>query len=153
MKLLILALFSLAMAAPARAYEDDGLTEAAVSTETAKTGEEEEAQPVIQENDEDLAAFVTDYVRKDIQLKGSFFLEGKHDRKLLKLDLVSVESKAAPGENGAKKVAAVFKDAAGKKYTAFFHLQAGPWGGLDIFRLELKAPQEKSKPTPKKTAK
>ena len=145
MKFLILALFALALAAPVRAaYEDDGLTEAAVSTETAKNGEEEEAQPVIQENDEDLAAFVTDYVRKDIQLKGSFFLESKPDRKLLKLDLVSVESKAVPGENGAKKVAAVFKDAASKKYPVFFHLQAGPWGGLDIFRIELKAPQAKA---------
>ena len=144
MKLLLLVVLALALAAPARAaYEDDGLSEAAASTETVKNGEEEEAQPVIQENDEDLAAFVTDYVRKDIQLKGSFFLESKPDRKLLKLDLVSVESKAAPGENGAKKVAAMFKDAAGKKYAILFHLQAGPWGGLDIFRIELKAPQAK----------
>lgn len=147
MKLLILALFSLALALPAAAaYEDDGLSEAAVSTETAKNGEDEEAQPVIQENDEDLAAFVTDYIRKDIQLKGSFLLESKPDGKILKLELVSVEARAAGGENGVKLLPVVFKDAAGKKYPAFFHIQNGPWGGLDIFRIELRYKTELKAP-------
>jgi len=128
------------------AYEDEGLSEAAVSTDTAKNGEEEDGQALIQENDEDLAAFVTDYIRKDIQLKGAFFLEEKGSRKLLKLSLASVEQKAAGSENGVKLVAAVFKDAAGKKYTAVFHLQNGPWGGLDIFKIELKTAPAKTAP-------
>ena len=126
------------------AYEEEGLTEAAVSTETAKSGEEEEAQPVIQETDEDLAAFVTDYIRKDVQLKGAFLIESRADKKILKLDLVSVAAKAAGGDAGAKTVTATFKDQAGKRHTALFHLQNGPWGGLDIFKIELKSPKEKT---------
>ena len=43
-------------------------------------------------------------------------------------------------ENGGKTVAANFKDAAGKKTAVVFHLQNGPWGGLDILKIELKAP-------------
>lgn len=121
------------------AFEDEGFSEAAVSTETARNGEEEDGQTLIQENDEDLAAFVTDYIRKDIQLKGAFLLEERTTKKLLKLALESVAQKAEDGENGAKKVAAFFKDQAGKKYSAVFHLQNGPWGGLDIFKIELKA--------------
>ena len=147
MKLLIFTLFTLALSLPsAAAYEEDGLSEAAVSTETVRNGDEEEAQPVIQENDEDLAAFVTDYIRKDIQLKGAFLLESKPDGKILKLDLVSVEAKARGGEGGARQVPAVFKDAAGKKYPALFHIQNGPWGGLDIFRIELKYKAELKAP-------
>jgi len=74
MKLAILAALSLCLSGQAAAaYEDEGLPEAIVSTETVKNGEEDEAQPLIQENDEDLAAFVTDYIRKDTQLKGAFF--------------------------------------------------------------------------------
>lgn len=147
MRLPALALISLGLALPAAAaFEEDGLSEAAVSTETAKNGDDEEALPVIQENDEDLAAFVTDYIRKDIQLKGAFLLESKPDGKVLKLDLVSVETKASGGENGVRLVPAVFRDAAGKKYPAFFHIQNGPWGGLDIFRIELKYKTELKAP-------
>ena len=152
MRLLILALFALALALPAgAAYEDDGLSEdAPVSTDTVKNGDDEDSQAMIQENDEDLAAFVTDYIRKDIQLKGAFFIENKADKKILKLELVSVEGKASNGDTGAKKVAATFKDAANKKYSAFFYIQNGPWGGLDIFKIDLKAPQEKPKAAPGK---
>lgn len=150
MRLLILALFAIALAVPAgAAYEDDGLSEGAVSTDTVKNGDDEDSQAVLQENDEDLSAFVTDYIRKDIQLKGAFLIESAPDKKILKLELVSVTAKAANGENGAKKVEAVFKDAAAKKHTAYFHLQNGPWGGLDIFKIELQ-PQQKPKPAGKK---
>lgn len=143
----VLLLGALLCPAAARAaYEDEGLSEAAVSTDTVKNGDEEEGQAVIQENDEDLAAFVTDYIRKDIQLKGAFFLEERTSRKLLKLTLASVEQKAGTAEGGVKLVTAVFKDAAGKKCTAVFHLQNGPWGGLDIFKIELKAAPAKTAP-------
>ncbi|OGR67637.1 MAG: hypothetical protein A2081_00820 [Elusimicrobia bacterium GWC2_61_19] len=126
-------------AAASAAYEDEGLSETVTSTETAKNADEEDDQTVLQENDEDLAAFVTDYIRKDTQLKGAFFIEEKATRKILKLSLASVDPRPVNGEGGVKKVTAVFKDAAGKKYTAVFHLQNGPWGGLDIFKLEIKA--------------
>ena len=62
----------------------------------------------------------------------------KASKKIFKLELASIEPKAAGGENGAKTVTAHFKDAAGKNLTVFFHLQNGPWGGLDIFKIELK---------------
>jgi hypothetical protein len=141
MKGVFLTLLAAGLLAPARAaaaYEDEGLSEAAVSTETAKNSDEEEIQTEIQENDEDLAAFVMDYIRKDTQLKGAFFIEEKGTKKILKLFLSSVEPKPSSGEGGVKKVTVVFKDAAGKKHPALFHLQNGPWGGLDIFKLELK---------------
>jgi hypothetical protein len=94
---------------------------------------------------------VTDYIRKDIQLKGAFLVEDKASKKVLKLDLVSVDNTAADAEGGAKVVTAVFKDAAGKKLPIAFYLQNGPWGGLDIFKLELKPAKEKQ-PAKAKTA-
>jgi len=139
MKFALLAVLSLCLAGPAAAaYEDVGLPEVDTTTDTAKSGDEDEEQPLIQENDEDLAAFVTDYIRKDIQLKGAFFIEEKSSKKVLSLSLVSVKPKPAAGENAAKTITAQFKDAAGKKATVLFHLQNGPWGGLDIFKIELK---------------
>ncbi|HAT71985.1 MAG TPA: hypothetical protein DCS63_04140 [Elusimicrobia bacterium] len=141
MKNIYLALLAAGLFWPgtaAAAYEDEGLSEAAVSTETAKSSDDEDDQTVIQENDEDLAAFVTDYIRKDTQLKGAFFMEEKATKKILRLSLSSVNPKPVNGDSGVKKVTAVFKDAAGKKYTVLFHLQNGPWGGLDIFKLEIK---------------
>lgn len=140
MRFALLAALSLCLAAPAAAaYEEEGLPEAPVSTETVKNGEEEEDLALIQQSDEDLAAFVMDYIRKDIQLKGAFLIEDKASKKVLRLELSSLEPKAAAGGNGGRTVAANFKDAAGKKTAVVFHLQNGPWGGLDIFRIELKA--------------
>lgn len=152
MRFALLAALTLCLAGPAAAaYEDEGLPEAPVSTETVKNGEEEEDLALIQQSDEDLAAFVMDYIRKDIQLKGAFLIEDKASKKVFRLDLASIEPKAAAGENGGKTVAANFKDAAGKKTSVVFHLQNGPWGGLDIFRIELKPSPEKPKTSPKKT--
>ena len=127
MKYLLMAALALGGAGTARAaYEEEGLSETAVSTDAARSGgDEEEEQPLIQENDEDLTAFVTDYVRKDIQLKGAFLMESKSEKKVLKLELASVDPKTETGEGGEKKVTAVFKDAAGKKFTGVFHLQNG----------------------------
>jgi hypothetical protein len=146
MKLLFLAALGLCLTAPAAAaYEDEGLPEAVISTDTARS-EDEEDQPQVQETDEDLAAFVTDYIRKDILLKGAFFLEELPSRKILKLELASVAPKASGSENGARAVTVTFKDAANKKRTALFWLQGGPWGGLDIFKIELKTPGVKPAP-------
>lgn len=140
MRLALLALLAACAAGPAAAaYEDEGLTEVPASTDTVRNGDEDDGQPVIQETDEDLAAFVTDYISKDIQLKGAFLIEDKAAKKLLKLELLSVEPKCGGSETGEQTVAAHFKDPAGKRFTVIFHLQNGPWAGLDIFRLELKA--------------
>lgn len=153
MKTLILTALAAGLFCPAIAraeYDEEGLSEAVVSTDTAKGGDEEEEQPLIQENDEDLADFVTDYVRKDIQLKGAFFMEDKATRKILKLDLSAVATKTTEAEGGAKKLAVTFKDAAKKKFTVLFYLHNGPWGGLDIFKLELKTKPDAEKAGKKK---
>jgi len=132
------ALLIACLACPAAsAFEEEGLPETLVSTDTARGGEEEEEQPLIQESDEDLAAFVTDYIRKDVQLKGTFLIEAKPTGKVLRLELVSVDRKAAGGDNSSRAVRAAFKDAAGNKYSALFWVQLGPWGGLDIHKIEL----------------
>lgn len=137
MKTVLYALLAACLACPAAAaFEEEGLPETLVSTDTARNGEEEEEQPLVQESDEDLAAFVTDYIRKDVQLKGAFLIEDKASGKILRLELVSVDRKAA-GENGSRAVRAGFRDAAGKKYSALFRVQLGPWGGLDIHKIEL----------------
>lgn len=139
MKYFLTTVLALACTAPAAAaYDEEGLSEAVISTDMAKGGDEEEPQPFIQENDEDLAAFVMDYIRRDTALKGSFLIEDAGEKKILKLQLVSVEQKAKTSAGAAKTVSAAFRDAAGKKYTIVFHLQIGPWGGLDIFKLDLK---------------
>lgn len=144
MKLLILALLSACLTAGAAAYDEEGLPETMISTDTARTVEEEEA-PIIQESDEDLAAFVTDYVRRDIQLKGAFFMEDKASKKVHRLQLDSVKKSTLPGGNGERGVTVVFNDEAGKKFTAVFWVQAGPWGGLDIFRIDFNVPPAKDK--------
>jgi hypothetical protein len=138
MKIVACALLAACLACPAAAaFEEEGLPETLVSTDTARGGEEEEEQPLVQESDEDLAAFVTDYIRKDVQLKGAFLIEDKATGKVLRLELLSVDRKAAGGDNGSRAVKAGFKDAAGKKYSALFWVQLGPWGGLDIHKIEL----------------
>ena len=150
MKFAILAVLALCLTGKAAGFEDEGLPEIVVSSETAKSAEDEEDQPQVQENDEDLAAFVKDYISKDIQLKGAFLIEDKASKKIFKLELSSIEPKAVAGENGGRTVSADFKDAAGKKVAVAFHLQNGPWGGLDIFRLELKGAPPKAAPVRKK---
>jgi hypothetical protein len=150
MKYLVLAAAAAVLLWPraAAAYEDEGPSdEAAVSSDTANSADDEDDQTMIQENDEDLADFVTDYIRRDIQLKSFFFVEDRSSGKVLKLQLVSVEKAVSvdASEAGAKIVTAVFKDAAGKKFQVAFHLQNGPWGGLDIFKLDLK-PSGRHKP-------
>ncbi|HBA61263.1 MAG TPA: hypothetical protein DCZ92_10700 [Elusimicrobia bacterium] len=129
------------------AYEEEGLSEAIISTDTAK--EEDDAQPMIMESDEDLADFVMDYLRRDIQLKGAFLMEDKASKKILKLNLISADTKAKSTGNGTRTVDAVFQDASSQKHLVTFYVQNGSWGGLDIFKIEVKkapAPEKKKKP-------
>ena len=136
---MILLLACLLAASPAgAAYDEEGLASAFASTRTADNSWEETAPPLAPESDEDLAALVHDYIRRDILLKGAFLLEEKPGGKVLKLTLAAVDAAARPGRNGARTVTAVFKEAGGKKRTAVFHLRPGAWGGTDIFRIELK---------------
>ncbi len=146
MKLILLTALALCLAAPAgAAFEEEGLPETVSSTDTARGSDEEEEQPLVQESDEDLAAFVTDYIRRDIQLKGSFFLEDKTSKKVYRLQLASVDRKTAPAGSGERGVSVVLKDEAGKKFPAVFWVQAGPWGGLDIFRIDFKVSPARGK--------
>lgn len=147
MKYFLATALALACIVPAAAaYEEDGLSEALISTDIVKNADEEEPQPFIQENDEDLAAFVMDYIRRDMTLKGAFLIEDAAEKKIMKLQLVSVEQKAKTSAGAARTVSAAFRDAADKKYIIVFHLQIGPWGGLDIFKLDLKKNGPAGKP-------
>ncbi|HNW45123.1 MAG TPA: hypothetical protein PKI19_11505 [Elusimicrobiales bacterium] len=152
MKYLMAAALALACGgAPAlAAYDEEGLSEAVISTEAARNGDEEDDAPFVQESDEDLADFVQDYIRRDTALKGAFLIEDAADRKILKLHLVSLDRKAQPAAETAKTVTAVMRDAAGKTFSVVFYVQVGPWDGLDIFKLELKRTGAAKKQAPEK---
>lgn len=140
MRRVLFSLLALACAAPVSATPGErpagDSASAAVAVEAAPAGDEEQ-QPLVQESDEDLADFVTDYIRKDIQLKGAFFFENKTSGKVLRLRLSVVEPKTRPGADGTSAVTARFDGDDGAKYTLVFWVQDGAWGGLDIFKIEL----------------
>lgn len=140
-KLLAACLLAALPCGRAAALADDDLVGEMVSTDTV-SGEEsaadDEAQASIQESDEDLAGFVQDYVGKDIQLKGAFFVEDKATGSVLKLRLESVPKKSVPGPENSRIVEAAFRNAAGRKYSVLFYIQNAGFGGIDIFRIELK---------------
>jgi len=143
MKKLFIILALAALACPqARALQDDDLSDSLLSTDTAKTDyapeEDEAAQPYIQESDEDLAAFIQDYVKKDTTLKGAFFMEDPATHKVLKLSLETALKKSVAGPDNTKVMEAVFKDPGGKKHSVLFHIQSAGFGGIDIFKIELK---------------
>jgi len=122
----------------AAAIEDDDLNGQMVSTDAARQADEEDVQAVIQESDSDLAAFVRDYIAKDCQLKGAFFIESPDGKKILRLKLVSIEEKTKTAPGGAKTITALFTGAAGKRYEALFYLQSASFGGAEISKIELK---------------
>jgi hypothetical protein len=140
-------LLCLLAAAPARAaYEEEGFSEAPASTDTVRASEEEEGGAYVQESDEDLAEFVLDYIRRDTALKNGFLVEEPGGGKLLRLSLMKADRLAKIGRGGsARTVGAQFRDAAGALYDLTFHLQAGPWGGLDIYRIEIRRAGPESK--------
>lgn len=157
MKKLFIACALAALTCPqARALQDDDLSDSPLSTDTAKTDyapeEDEATQAYIQESDEDLSGFIQDYVKKDTTLKGAFFLEDPAGRKVLKLFLDTAPKKSAAGPDNTKIMEAVFKDPAEKKYSVLFHIQSAGFGGIDIFKIELKKetkPVQKNKPKKK----
>ena len=137
--LLIACILSALPCARAAALVDDDLLDTEISTETAADyAAEEEGQASIQESDEDLAGFVQDYIGKDIALKGAFLLEDTVSGKVLKLSLESAPRRSEAGPAGSRVMEAVFKAAGGRKYSVLFYLQSAGFGGIDIFRIELK---------------
>ena len=139
MKKLTFALIAIAgLSLGAAAIEDDDLNGQLVSTDTARLADEEDEQAVIQESDSDLVAFVRDYITKDCQLKGAFFIESHDGKKILKLKLVSVEEKTKAAPGGAKTITALFTGAAGNRYEALFYLQSSSFVGAKISKIELK---------------
>jgi hypothetical protein len=154
MKRLLAVCVLAALSCPrAAALADDDLLDADISTGTVKSDEvsgDEDAQASIQESDEDLAGFVQDYVGKDISLKGAFFIEDAGAGRILKLSLESVVKKSSEGPDNAKVMTAVFKDPGGKKYSVLFYIQSAGFGGIDIFRIELKRIEPKKEEKPKK---
>jgi len=156
MKYLLISLalalvLALAAAPRVRAMQDDDLLDPALSTDTVKAedaADEDDAQAEIQESDEDLAGFIQDYVRKDVALKGSFFLEDPASGRVLKLALASAPKRSSDGPDNSKVLEAVFNAAGGKKYTVLFHLRNAGFGGIDVFRIALKK-EEKAKAGPK----
>jgi hypothetical protein len=121
----------------AAAMEDDDLSDQLVSTDTARPTEEEDYQAVIQESDSDLAAFVHDYITRDSQLKGAFFIENPAKKQILRLKLVSLEKKTKDAPGGVKTLAALFTEASGKNYEVLFYLQSSSFGGTDIIKIDL----------------
>jgi len=143
------ALIFCAMAAAAvpqaRAVQDDDLNEPALSTDAVKAdyaSEEDEALGYIQESDEDLAGFVQDYVQKDAALKGAFFLEDPASGRILKLTLDAAPKRSPGGSENSKVMEAAFNGPGGKKYQVLFHIRSAGFGGIDIFRIELKQPEK-----------
>lgn len=137
--LLIACILSALPCARAAALVDDDLLDTEISTETAADyAAEEEGQASIQESDEDLAGFVQDYIGKDISLKGAFLIEDPGSGRLLKLSLESAPRRSEAGPAGSRVMEAVFKAAGGRKYSVLFYLQSAGFGGIDIFRIELK---------------
>ena len=138
MKKLALAMFVTAgLALNAAAIEDDDFNDQLISTDTAKPADEDDDQAVIQESDSDLAAFVHDYITKDSQLKGAFFIENPAKKQILRLKLVSLEKNTKDAPGNAKTLAALFADASGKNYAVLFYLQSSSFGGTEITKIEL----------------
>ncbi|MBI4655624.1 MAG: hypothetical protein HY746_02630 [Elusimicrobia bacterium] len=128
-------------------FEADGNP---ASTETLKDQFDREeitdgAGFMIQESDEDIISVVEDFIRKDVQLKGSFLIEDKSQNKILKLEFESIEKTVKTLEDGARVVKTVFNDASGGKTKVFFYLSRAQWGGIDIFQIELKKEAKKQK--------
>jgi len=147
-KIFIICILAAAACPSVMAMTDDDLLESGISTDAIKgdySSEDEDTLGIIQESDEDLSAFVQDYISKDSALKGAFFLEEPATGRILKLSLGILAKKTTDGPNNSKIVEAVFKDRAGKKYPVLFYIQSAGFGGLDICKIELKKEEKPKK--------
>jgi len=146
-KIILAALAATGLTLGWAAMEDDDMANQLISTDTARPAEEDDYQAVIQESDADLAAFVLDYITKDVQLKGDFFIENRSKKQALvrggaaagqclRLKLVSLEKKTKSAAGGTKMLSSRFMETSGAAYEVRFYLQSSSYGGPEIIRIE-----------------
>ena len=83
--------------------QDDDMIDQAVSEEI----QEEGTGIILQDSEEDIKNIVEDYIRKDVNLKGAFFIEEKASWKVLRLKYIVI-TKANIKEGADKTVVANF---------------------------------------------
>lgn len=149
MKIFSILFFALMLNISYAADEDLMDEDIYTSTQTYENNNGEESQIISSESEEDLAGFVEDYIKKDISLKGAFFIEDKKSKKILKLTYSKIKKTDLASD--VKKVTAEFKDNS-KIYEIDFYV-SGLWGNLDITKIVLKSEipiQSKREKTAKK---
>ncbi|MFH1620071.1 MAG: hypothetical protein ABIG11_09255 [bacterium] len=126
-----------------QAKPDSGAAQVSASSDTGRASVSSDSEDgndypdvMLQESDEDLLALAEDYIRKDIQLKGAFFLENPQDGKILRLGFEGIDKKSVL--KNSRRIRAFFKSDAGKRCEVEFVLEGAQWGSLDIYRIELK---------------
>jgi hypothetical protein len=98
---------------------------------------EDDSEAVAELSKEDIQNFVEDYIKKDVQLKGYFFIEDKENGKILRLKLSQIKE-VIENENG-KQVIAEFKDNNSKLFYVIFTVAGSNFGNLDITKVYLKS--------------
>jgi len=120
--------------------QDQDSTEENVSTQESI---EENNGAMIQNSEEDLRGIVEDYIKKDIELKGGFFIEEKSSGKILRLKYIGI-TKTNFSEDEDKTVTAQFASD-GKIYSLIFSLSGTNWGSMEIVKINIaKVPESKS---------
>jgi len=133
MKYFYILIFILVPSISYSAQEDITDDELYISTQTTNEENNDESGEIIsQESKEDIINFVEDYIKKDINLKGAFFIEDKISKKILKLNFVKIKEVIMD----EKKVITQFKDSNSKLYEINFFV-SGLWGNLDIIKINI----------------
>lgn len=96
---------------------------------------EENNGVMIQDSEEDIKNLVEDYIKKDIMLKGGFFIEERPSGKILRLKYLGITGISLP-EDGDKIVTAQFIGD-GKLYSLNFFLSGSDWGNMEIFKISV----------------
>lgn len=114
--------------------------------------QEEGSGVMIQDSDEDIRNLVEDYIKKDIALKGAFFIEDKNSGKVLSLKFVAITKTNLP-EDGDKTVTAQFSSEGSKFYNLIFLLSGSNWGNMEIQKISLEPASGNAKPAEKDRSK
>jgi len=152
MKLLTAVLLFTAFNAAYAADENGSGEDIYASTQTFSDEGEEAGQVMVQDSEEDVLNFVEDYIKKDISLKGSFLIEDKAGKQVLRLKFLRLK-KEVWTEEAARIAAAEFKDSDSRTYEVQFHVTGINWGNLDINKLVLKKTETKNGEPAKKPGK
>lgn len=140
-------LIAAAMLLPIRAVaqgNDMGEPEPSVNEYSQEDG----SGVMIQDSDEDIRNLVEDYIKKDIALKGAFFIEDKSSGKVLSLKFVAITKTNLP-EDGDKTVTAQFHSDGGKFYNLVFLLSGSNWGNMEIQKISIEPPSGPAKASEK----